>query len=76
MIEHNVTEIVHTFATWKAHGRIVRKGEKAIFAVPIWNHAAKTDDNGNVTKSFYYLKTAHFFAESQTDAIADTSRRV
>ena len=67
MITHGVTETAHTFATWKMNGRIVKKGEKATFAVPIWNHATKTDESGNV-KAYYYLKTAYFFTESQTDA--------
>ncbi|CAB4144428.1 hypothetical protein UFOVP453_37 [uncultured Caudovirales phage] len=74
MIEHNVTETAHTFATWKMNGRAVRKGEKATFAVPIWNHSTYTDANGN-EKTRYYLKTAHFFTLSQTDEIQPDTRK-
>lgn len=65
-----VPEEIHTFASWKAKGYSVKKGEKAIAKFPIWKHTvkkAKTEEDDDETKMF--MKVAFFFKASQVQAI-------
>jgi len=71
-------EEIHTFQEWKARGRYVRKGQKAIARFAIWNHTtkpskkaiaeAKKEGKEAEEKAHYYLKESCFFALSQTEA--------
>ncbi len=65
-------EALHTFESWKAAGRIVRKGEHAIARFPIWKHCAArtvtTDDGEEATRpARMIMKTACFFTFKQTE---------
>lgn len=68
--EMQLPEEIHTFASWKAKGFIVKKGEKAIAKFPIWKHTikkAKSEEEEDETKMF--MKMSFFFKASQVQAI-------
>lgn len=68
--EISLPEEIHTFASWKAKGFAVKKGEKAIAKFPIWKHTVKkanAEDEEDETKMF--LKMSFFFKASQVQAI-------
>jgi len=86
----NITEIVnepepiHTFATWKALGFYVKKGEKAIASFTIWNYttgkkgeaaAEEAEQPEGLMKSgYYYMKKASFFKTSQVERAGDPAK--
>lgn len=71
----NEPEPIHTFATWKALGRKIRRGEHAKAKIRIWKFTSKnvneeTDDNTyTVECKNIFMKDAHFFTFDQTEAI-------
>lgn len=74
----NEPEPIHTFATWKALGFNVKRGEHAIAQLYIWKHVAKTgtmeakNDAGETVTietddSKMFMKKAFFFKLSQVE---------
>lgn len=75
-------EDIHTFAFWKDHGFLVKKGEHAVAKLRIWKGAPqtveitgkhpKTGEDVTVTEETtrMFMKTAHFFSASQVAPIA------
>ena len=66
-------EQIHTFATWKELGYIVRKGEKAVDSFSIWKYTAKkktsqTEEQAQ-EEGHCFLKYSHFFAAHQVKPI-------
>lgn len=70
-------EALHTFATWKELGRVVKKGEKCCARIQIWKYAAgkksedvaanadgEAEDGGRC-----FMKTAFFFKLDQTEPV-------
>lgn len=77
----NEPEPIHTFATWKALGYKVKKGEKSIAQFVIWKCKpvtvelnAKNDKGDGVTiteeHNKMFTKTAFFFKPSQVEKIS------
>ncbi len=66
---NGITEEAHTFAAWKARGFSVRKGERAAFSTKIWKYKPANKEDKD-TEGHMFMKTAHFFTESQVDKIA------
>ena len=58
-----------TFKQWKAKGASVRRGSKGTKIV-FWKRLDKRDDEGNVTSSFWMLKTYNVFNAEQVDGYA------
>lgn len=63
---NNITEEVNTFATWKAMGYKVKKGEKACFSTHIWKSV--TDKEDKEKKRLIFVK-ASFFKQSQVEKV-------
>lgn len=72
-------EPIHTFATWKKAGYIVKKGQHAVASFPVWKYAERrqnadqTDeesasDEEQVTGRMF-MKKAFFFKMSQVERI-------
>lgn len=69
-------EPLHTFATWKKLGRVVKKGEHAVAAFEIWKQGkpkTKKDDDGNEVEvaGRMFLKNSFFFTIDQTEPIKE-----
>lgn len=72
-------EAIHTFAAWKARGYIVRKGEHAIAAFPVWKYSdrRRADSDGDdadadgeqASAGRCYLRKAFFFRACQVEKI-------
>ena len=62
------TEPIHTYATWKSMGMMVRKGEHAVTKLVIWKHTEKVNEDGEKDAKMF-MKTAHFFSRSQVEVI-------
>ena len=68
-------EQIHTFAAWKAAGYIVKKGEHAIAAFPVWKYRegrrndAEQDESDEQPEGRMFLKKAFFFKASQVERI-------
>lgn len=72
-------EQIHTFAAWKALGFIVRKGEHAIAAFPVWTYRERRrsgeepeseQDGGNQSRrGQMFLKKSFFFKASQVEKL-------
>lgn len=73
-------EQIHTFAAWKQAGYIVKKGEHAIAAFPVWTYRAPRQDRENATESDgnesneqatgrMFMKKAFFFKRSQVEKL-------
>ena len=70
-------EALHTFATWKELGRVVKKGEKARAKIQIWKYAKSknTDDAAEDVQKLEesdgrcFMKTAYFFTIDQTEPL-------
>ena len=73
-------ESIHTFAAWKAAGFVVKRGEHAVAAFPVWKYterrqAAGDDgdnadaDGDNAPGGKMYLRKAFFFKRSQVEKI-------
>ena len=73
-------EQIHTFAFWKARGYSVKKGEKAIAVIRIWNHSVKQIGEMTVPnvvtgetitepveEEKMFMKNAYFFKFSQVE---------
>lgn len=73
-------EALHTFATWKELGRVVKKGEKCRARIQIWKYAAgkksedvaadadgEAEDGGGRC----FMKTAFFFTLDQTEPLKE-----
>ena len=71
-------EPIHTYKAWKALGYQVKRGEKNIAQITIWQQGKarqqpeETDEQNNQQprKARMFLKTAYFFKASQCEAIA------
>ena len=65
-----VTEECHTYQRWRAMGRQVKRGEKALFYAPMWKPNTRKDkETGEETRSGFFSKNSAFFTLSQTDPI-------
>ena len=68
-------EAIHTFAAWKAAGYIVKKGEHAIAAFPVWKYRegrrneTETEESDEQPAGKMFLKKAFFFKASQVEKI-------
>lgn len=67
---------IHTFAEWKNHGYMVKKGEHAALVVSIWkpktSKRKKDEKNVEADKEEYsgfFLTTAYLFTKNQVEAI-------
>lgn len=65
---------IHTFAEWKNHGYMVKKGEHAALTVRIWKpKTRKKKDEKTVDakeeNSGFFLTTAYLFTKQQVEAI-------
>lgn len=64
---------IHTFAEWKNHGYMVKKGEHAALTVSIWKPKTQKKDEKNVEaneeNSGFFLTTAYLFTKQQVEAI-------
>lgn len=67
---------IHTFAEWKNHGYIVKKGEHAALTVSIWKPKTRKQkkDEKNVEadkeeNSGFFLTTAYLFTKQQVEEI-------
>jgi hypothetical protein len=66
---------IHTFAEWKNHGYMFKKGEHAALTVSIWKpKTSKKKDEKNVEadkeeNSGFFLTTAYLFTKQQVEAI-------
>ena len=71
---HGMRLPIHTFAEWKNHGYMVKKGEHAALTVSIWKpKTRKKRDEKNVDakeeNSGFFLTTAYLFTKQQVEAI-------
>jgi hypothetical protein len=72
---HGMRLPIHTFAEWKNHGYMVKKGEHAALVVSIWKpKTSKKKDEKNVEadkeeNSGFFLTTAYLFTKQQVEAI-------
>lgn len=72
---HGMRLQIHTFAEWKNHGYMVKKGEHAALTVSIWKpKTSKKKDEKNVEadkeeNSGFFLTTAYLFTKQQVEAI-------
>ena len=62
-------EPIHTFATWKALGRRVKRGERAKGKARIWKFTSKNVEGEDEPETNMFMKDAYFFTYSQTEAI-------
>ena len=67
-------EEIHTYATWKALGFQVKRGEKALAKIAIWKYATARRDAAEETddqpEGRMFMKLAFFFGEAQVEKIA------
>ena len=70
------TEELHTYASWKSLGYVVKKGQKAVASFPIWKYSSKKEtvvlDDGSeeeTDKSKMFMKVASFFTKNQAEEI-------
>ena len=69
-----ITEEVHTFSKWKSMGRIVKKGEHALFDTTLWKFKARAKDieedkEVQVENGKMFLAKAFLFGKSQTEVM-------
>ena len=66
-------EEIHTFAAWKERGYIVKRGEHAIAAFPVWKYTGRRDADEETdeepTRGRCFLKKAFFFRAAQVEKI-------
>jgi hypothetical protein len=70
-------ETIHTFSAWKQAGFIVKKGEHACAAFPVWKYAERqTEASEDETEAEnaqpagrMFMKKAFFFKRSQVEKI-------
>ncbi|MBQ2176803.1 MAG: hypothetical protein II453_17735 [Alphaproteobacteria bacterium] len=67
--EFEVPEQIHTFATWKELGYVVKRGQKAIAKFAIWKYVSKKKENTDKEDSKMFMKVAAFFSKSQVEKI-------
>lgn len=66
---------IHTFAEWKNHGYIVKKGEHAALTVSIWKPKTRKKKDGKTVEADkeedgeFFLTTAYLFTKQQVEAI-------
>lgn len=63
---------INTFATWKAKGYKVKKGEHARIVTRLWKHKSRkevTEDNEEITLNNMYLVKAFLFTADQVERI-------
>lgn len=71
---HGMRLPIHTFAEWKNHGYMVKKGGHAALTVSIWKpKTRKKKDEKTVDakeeNSGFFLTTAYLFTKQQVEAI-------
>ena len=80
-VEFKETEAIHTFATWKSLGFIVKKGQKAVASFPVWKYVIRElpveepEDPDVVpgkpkTSEKMIMKVAAFFTREQVEELA------
>lgn len=66
---------IHTFAEWKNHGYMVKKGEHAALTVSIWKPKTRKRKDGKTVEADkeedgrFFLTTAYLFTKQQVEAI-------
>ena len=86
-IEYKETEAIHTFLEWKNAGYMVKKGEKAIAKIVIWNYTDKASkakrealekagDDPDKKIPHFYTKESAFFSQSQVKKLDDPAKNV
>ena len=71
-IAHNIplTTPLYTWASWKAQGYQVKKGERCKHRVTMWKMGQKKDDEGNmVNTGKCFHKTMSLFTSEQVEKI-------
>lgn len=63
------TEPIHTYATWKALGYQVQKGQKAVASFKIWKHTEKENKATGKKETNMFLTKASFFTGAQVAPI-------
>lgn len=63
------TEPIHTYATWKALGYQVQKGQKAVASFKIWKHTEKENKKTGKKETNMFLTKAFFFTGAQVAPI-------
>lgn len=63
------TEPIHTYATWKALGYQVQKGQKAIASFRIWKHTEKENKETGKKETNMFMTKAFFFTSAQVAPI-------
>lgn len=72
---HGMRLPIHTFAEWKNHGYMVRKGEHAALTVSIWKPKMRKRKDGKTVEADkeeeggFFLTTAYLFTKQQVEAI-------
>lgn len=66
---HGVAEECHTYQHWRAMGRQVKRGEKAVFMAPMWKPNTKKNKDGEEVRKGFFAKESAFFTLSQTEEI-------
>ena len=67
-ILNNITEEVHTYASWKSRGFQVQRGQQALFTTRIWKRVMQTSKDGEQTEKMI-MTNAAFFGKSQVAEI-------
>lgn len=63
---------INTFATWKAKGYKVKKGEHARIVTKLWKHKTRkeiTEDQEEITYANMYLVKAFLFTADQVEKV-------
>lgn len=72
---HGMRLPIHTFAEWKNHGYMVKKGEHAALTVSIWKPKTRKRKDGKTVEEDkeedggFFLTTAYLFTKQQVEAI-------
>ena len=71
-----ITEEVHTFSKWKSMGRIVKKGEHALFETTLWKFKTRAKDieeteEVQIEHGKMFMAKAFLFGISQTEVMTD-----
>lgn len=71
-----ISEEVHTFSKWKSMGRVVKKGEHALFETSLWKFKVRAKDveeteDVQIEHGKMFLAKAFLFGKSQTEVLED-----
>ena len=63
--DNNVTIEIHTFNGWLKRGYAVRKGEKAKYLIPLWQHSEKSNNERKIET--FAPRNSFFFDANQVE---------